>query len=244
MKKYVYLLIMALLAIPFQSCSSGDDDSADTNLSDMMLDIIGKTTRSLVNEQIKGGGHNDAPIEGEMFYEEKISEIVMVSALGTFAAKDQDDNVEMRENLGGAVQTKDGGTFLVTNKGKSMHIEGSGVTHPQSGFTYYTTLSLTIDDASLIASGKATITSFTLSLNTDINYYGQSASGSAYMAASNIPMISNNTIYTHWKGSGITDYSWSSGDSSLTLVANPANSIEIWITFKDGSTTKTRIVGS
>ena len=178
-----------------------------------------------------------------MFYEENMAEVVMVSALGTFTAKDNNGNVEMYENLGGAVQTKNGGTFLVTYKGKSMHIEGSGVTHPQSGFTYYTKLSLTIDDASLIATGKATITSFSLSQSTEINYFGQSATGSAYMAASNIPMVSDNIIYTHWKGGEITDYSWSSGDSSMTLIANPANFIEIWITFMDGSTAKTRITG-
>lgn len=243
MKKYVYLLIMALLAIQFHACSSDDDDSTRTNLSDMMLDIIAKTTRNMVNEQIKGGGHNNAPVEGQMFYEENMAEVVMVSALGTFTAKDNNGNVEMYENLGGAVQTKNGGAFLVTYKGKSMHIEGSGVTHPQSGFTYYTKLSLTIDDASLIATGKATITSFSLSQSTEINYFGQSATGSAYMAASNIPMVSDNIIYTHWKGGEITDYSWSSGDSSMTLIANPANFIEIWITFMDGSTAKTRITG-
>ena len=171
MKKYVYLLIMALLAIPFQSCSSGDEDTAGTNLSDMMLDIIGKTTRNQVNEQIKGGGHNNAPVEGEMFYEENIPEVVMVTALGTFALMNQKEQVEMYENLGGSVQTKNGGSFLVTNKGKSMHIEGSGVTYPQSGFIYHTTLSLTIDDASLIATGAATITNFTLSLNTNISWF-------------------------------------------------------------------------
>ena len=243
MKKYVYFLIMALLAIQFQACSSDDDDSTRTNLSDMMLDIIAKTTRNMVNEQIKGGGHNNAPVEGQMFYEENMAEVVMVSALGTFTAKDNNGNVEMYENLGGAVQTKNGGAFLVTYKGKSMHIEGSGVTHPQSGFTYHTKLSLTIDDASLIATGKATITSFSLSQSTEINYFGQSATGSAYMAASNIPMVSDNIIYTNWKGGEITDYSWSSGDSSMTLIANPANFIEIWITFMDGSTAKTRIAG-
>ena len=243
MKKYVYFLIMALLAIQFQACSSDDDDSTRTNLSDMMLDIIANTTRNMVNEQIKGGGHNNAPVEGQMFYEENMPEVVMVAALGTFAAKDNNDNVEMCENLGGAVQTKDGGAFLVTYKGKSMHIEGSGITHPQSGFTYNTKLSLTIDDASLIATSKATITYFSLSQSTDINYFGQSATGSAYLAASNIPMVSDDIIYTHWKGGGITDYSWSSGGSSMTLIANPANFIEIWITFKDGSTAKTRIAG-
>ncbi len=243
MKKYVYLLIMAFLAIQFQSCSSGDEDTAGTNLSDMMLDIIGKTTRNQVNEQIKGGGHNNAPVEGEMFYEENIPEVVMVTALGTFALMNQKEQVEMYENLGGSVQTKNGGSFLVTNKGKSMHIEGSGVTYPQSGFTYHTTLSLTIDDASLIATGAATITNFTLSLNTNISYHGESATATAYLAASNIPMVSNAIIYTHWKGSGITDYSWASGDDRLTLVANPANFIEIWITFKDGSTAKARILG-
>lgn len=241
MKKYIYLLIMAFLAIPFQSCSNGDDDSEDINLSDMMLDIIGKTTRLQVEEQIKGGGHNNAPVEGQMFYQEYMPEVVMVSALGTFAARDQSGNVDMCENIGGAVRTKDGGAFLVTHKGKSMHIEGSGTTHPQSGFTYYTRISLTIDDESKIDTGKATITDFYLSQHTDITYWGEHATGSATLSASNIPMVTEGTSYTHWKGGGITNYSWYSGDSSLELVDNSGNFLEIWITFVNGSTTNTRI---
>jgi hypothetical protein len=54
-------------------------------------------------------------------------------------------------------------------------------------------------------------------------------------------MISEGTSFTHWKGGGITNYSWYSGDNSLTLVENAGNFIEIWITFVDGSITNTRI---
>ena len=241
MKKYIYLLVIAFLAVQFQSCSNDDDDdSANINLSDMMLDIIGKTTRAYIDEQIKGGGHDSAPVEGEPFYKEYMPKVKLVTALGTFAAKDQSGNVEIRENLGGAVQAKNGGRFYVTYNGKSMHIVGSGTTHPQSGFTYWTQLSLTIDDASLMDTGKAIITDFDLSLHTDITYYGERSTGSARLSATNVPMTEAGISYTHWKSSGITNYSWYSGENSLTLVDNPANFIEIWITFVDGSSVRAR----
>ena len=231
---------MAFLAVQFQSCSSDEDDSSDINLSDMMLDIIGKTTRAYIDEEIKGGGHENAPKEGQPFYQEYMPKVKMVSALGTFAAKDQDGNIEMRTNLGGAVQAKDGGKFYVTQNGKSMHIVGSGTTHPQSGFTYWTQLSLTIDDTSLMDTGEATITNFDLSMHTDITMWGQRATGSARMSATKVPMTEAGISYTHWKSSGITDYSWYSEGSSLTIVDNPANFIEIWITFIDGSSVRAR----
>lgn len=243
MKKYVYILAVAFLAVQFQSCSSDEDDSSDINLSEMMLDIIGKTTRAYIEEEIKGGGHENAPKEGEPFYKEYMPKVKLVSAVGTFAARDQSGSVEMRENLGGSVQAKNGGRFYVTYEGKSMHITGSGTTNPQTGFTYWTRLSLTIDDSDLIEKGKATITSFDLSLSTDIYYYGEHSSGSAHMSAANVPMTELGIGYTHWKGSGITDYSWSSGEASLSLVDNPANFIEIWITFIDGSSVRARIGG-
>lgn len=240
MKKYFYILAMAFLAVQFQSCSSDEDDSSDINLSEMMLDIIGKTTRAYIDEEIKGGGHENAPKEGQPFYQEYMPKVKMVSALGTFAAKDQDGNIEMRSNLGGAVQAKDGGKFYVTQNGKSMHIVGSGTTHPQSGFTYWTQLSLTIDDTSLMDTGEATITNFDLSMHTDITMWGQRATGSARMSATKVPMTEAGISYTHWKSSGITDYSWYSEGSSLTIVDNPANFIEIWITFIDGSSVRAR----
>ena len=240
MKKYFYILAMAFLAVQFQSCSSDEDDSSDINLSEMMLDIIGKTTRAYIDEEIKGGGHENAPKEGQPFYQEYMPKVKMVSALGTFAAKDQDGNIEMRENLGGAVQAKDGGRFYVTYEGKSMHITGSGTTHPQTGFTYWTQLSLTIDDSSLVETGKATITNFDLTLHTDINWYGQRSTGNARMSATNVPMTSPGISYTNWKGGGITEYSYSTEGLSLTLVDNPANFIEIWITFIDGSSVRAR----
>jgi hypothetical protein len=130
----------------------------------------------------------------------------------------------------------------MSSKGKGLHIEGSSMTHPQSGYTYYTRVSLDIDDASLFWKNKATITNFNLSTDTEVTVSEVTITGSAYLAASNIPMTSNVMVLTSWKGGTITNYSWSSGESSLTLVDNPANFIEVWIAFKDGSSAKARIV--
>ena len=247
MKQYVLFIAMALLAIQFQSCSSGDDNLVS---SDELLQSVPPPTLSraeildgIQKGRISGGG-NTVPKERTSFYTEYMPEVDWVSALGTFTARDEKGVVEVHDNLGGGVQTKEGGSFVVTYKGKSMHVEGSGITHPLSGFTYHTTLSLDIDDASLIESSNATITSFSLTTNTEVSYGGETTTGSVHLAASNIPMISDATIYTHWKGGVITDYSWSSGKSSLTLVDNPSNYLEVWITFKEGTVVKARIGGS
>lgn len=68
MKKYVLFLTMALLAMQFQSCSRGDDDSASLN------ELNEKDTRSPSNGQIPGGG-NTAPKEGPTFYMESLSDM-------------------------------------------------------------------------------------------------------------------------------------------------------------------------
>jgi hypothetical protein len=176
-----------------------------------------------------------------MFYEERSSDIVLISVLGTFSTIDQDDKVEVYNNLGGAVRTKDGGSFTITYKGKGMHIVGSGITHPQTGFTYHFKLSLDIDDASLIESCKATITNIDLSMNTEINWFGSSSTGSAHLSASDIPIV-DGLLFTYWKGGTVTDYTYSTSDGlALNLVDNPANYIEVWISFKDGSSVKARI---
>lgn len=241
MKKYIFLLAMAVLAIQFLSCSKSDDE----NVLQQQNPVTSRTLSDGIEIPTGAtGGTDTKPIEGQMFYEESSSDVVLVTALGTFSVIDQDGVVEVHDNLGGGVQTKEGGSFVVTYKGKSMHIEGSGITHPLSGYTYHTTLSLDIDDASLIESSNAIITSFSLTTNTEVSYGGETTTGSTYLAASNIPMISDATIYTHWKGGVITDYSWSSGKSSLTLVDNPSNYLEVWITFKEGTVVKARIGGS
>ena len=54
-------------------------------------------------------------------------------------------------------------------------------------------------------------------------------------------MVEDAVIYTHWKGGTITDYSYSSEGISMSLYDNPANFIEVWITFKDGVIASTRI---
>lgn len=245
MKKYVLFLAMTLVAMQFQSCSSVDDDLAS---SDELQQNIAPPTVSRaeildgINKgQIYGGG-NTVPKEKKPLYSEYMPEVDWVAALGTFSAADQKGNVEVHDNLGGLVKTQEGGVFSMSSKGKGLHIEGSSMTHPQSGYTYYTRVSLDIDDASLFWKNEATITNFNLSTDTEATVSEVTITGSAYLAASNIPMTSNVMVLTSWKGGTITNYSWSSGESSLTLVDNPANFIEVWIAFKDGSSAKARIV--
>jgi hypothetical protein len=238
MKKYVYLIAMAVLAIQFLSCSKSDDEKVLQQQNPVMSRSLSDGTEIPTGAI---GGTDAKPVEGQMFYEERSSDIVLISVLGTFSTIDQDDKVEVYNNLGGAVQTKDGGSFTITYKGKGMHIVGSGITHPQTGFTYHTKLSLDIDDASLIESCKATITNIDLSMNTEINWFGTSSTGSAHLSASDIPIV-DGLLFTYWKGGTVTDYTYSTSDGlALNLVDNPANYIEVWISFKDGSSVKARI---
>lgn len=238
MKKYVYLIAMAVLAIQFLSCSKSDDEKVLQQQDPVMSRSLSDGTEIPTGAI---GGTDAKPVEGQMFYEERSSDIVLISVLGTFSTIDQDDKVEVYNNLGGAVQTKDGGSFTITYKGKGMHIVGSGITHPQSGFTYHTKLSLDIDDASLIESCKATITNIDLSMNTEINWFGTSSTGSAHLSASDIPIV-DGLLFTYWKGGTVTDYTYSTSDGlTLNLVDNPANYVEVWISFKDGYSVKARI---
>lgn len=238
MKKYVYLIAMAVLTIQFLSCSKSDDEKVLQQQDPVMSRSLSDGTEIPTGAI---GGTDAKPVEGQMFYEERSSDIVLISVLGTFSTINQDGVVEVYNNLGGAVQIKDGGSFTVTNKGKGMHIVGSGITHPQSGFTYHTKLSLDIDDASLIESCKATITNIDLSMNTEINWFGSSSTGSAHLSASDIPIV-DGLLFTYWKGGTVTDYTYSTSDGlALNLVDNPANYVEVWISFKDGSSVKARI---
>lgn len=238
MKKYVYLIAMAVLAIQFLSCSKSDDEKVLQQQDPVMSRSLSDGTEIPTGAI---GGTDAKPVEGQMFYEERSSDIVLISVLGTFSTINQDGVVEVYNNLGGAVQTKDGGSFTITYKGKGMHIVGSGITHPQTGFTYHTKLSLDIDDASLIESCKATITNIDLSMNTEINWFGTSSTGSAHLSASDIPIV-DGLLFTYWKGGTVTDYTYSTSDGlALNLVDNPANYVEVWISFKDGSSVKARI---
>ena len=165
----------------------------------------------------------------------------MVTALGTFSTIDQDGKVETYDNLGGSIQTENGGSLTMTSKGKGLHIEGSGVTNPLSGFIHQTTVSLDIDDKELIKSGKAKITKFSITTYSEVSMYGSGYTVNMHLEAANIPMVEDAVIYTHWKGGTITDYSYSSEGISMSLYDNPANFIEVWIAFKDGSIASTRI---
>ena len=86
MKKYVYLLIMAFLAIQFQSCSNGDE-------SEEMSDDINASTRLSQGNKIKGGGHNNAPTEGPTFYLESPSDMKVVPEELTIKAEGGTDSI-------------------------------------------------------------------------------------------------------------------------------------------------------
>ena len=234
MKKYIYLLVVALLAIEFQSCSSSDDD-----LITMPDD---ETIAGSQRGQNRGNDKNQ-PVEGQMFYVESTHEVEMITAVGTFATISNKGEVEVYDNLGGALQTKNGGSFYVTRRGKGLHIIGSGTHSPMSGYIYDTWISLYIDDASLIEKGEATITA--LSLTTNVTYTVAEKTETTYhrLAAAKIPMVTSSPTYTQWKGGVVTDYLWVSGDSSMTRYDGPTNSIEVWITFKNGIKAQARIAG-
>lgn len=181
-------------------------------------------------------------------------EVNLITIAGHFKTVDHNGNENMGENLGGAVQTKDGGSFTVTTKGKGLHIEGSGTTYPMTGMTFHTHISLDIDDVSLIESQKSTITNLNLVTDTESVYtYGEkttTSEGGAQLTAANIPMSDDYAGLKYWKGSGITGYSWSSTTtyhdgrtetSTMYIVENPANYIEVWIGFKDGSSARARL---
>lgn len=238
MKKCIFLLAMAVLAIQFLSCSKNDDENVlqpqnpvtSRSLSDNIEIPTGAT-----------GGRDTKPVEGQAFYEEKFSDIISIVALGAFYVIDQNDSVQHFDNLGGSVQTKDGGSFTVTYKGNRMHIEGSGVTHPQSGFTNHTRMSLDIDDVDLIKSCQATITNLDLTTVSDVSMYGASFTINTHLIASDVPMESDAVIYTHWKGGAVTHYSYSTDGLSMSLYDGPTNTMEVWITFKDGFIARARI---
>ena len=237
MKKYVYLIAMVVLAIQFLSCSKSDDEKVLQQQSPVMSRSLSDDTEIPTGAI---GGPDTKPVEGQMFYEEISSDVTSVVALGSFYVIDQNDSVQHYDNLGGAVQIKDGGSLTMTIKGKGLHIEGSGVTHPQSGFTNHTTLSLDIDDAKLLESCKATITNIDVTTVSDVTMYGESFTISTHLAASDIPMVSPLT-FTHWEGGTITEYSYSTDGLYMSLYDNPTNTMGVWIFFKDGYSAKARI---
>ena len=229
---------MAVLAIQFLSCSKSDDEKVLQQQSPVMSRSLSDDTEIPTGAI---GGPDTKPVEGQMFYEEISSDVTSVVALGSFYVIDQNDSVQHYDNLGGAVQIKDGGSLTMTIKGKGLHIEGSGVTHPQSGFINHTKISLDIDDAELLKSCKATITNIDLTTVSDVTMYGESFTISTHLSASDIPMESDAVIYTHWKGGTVTYYSYITDDLSMSLYDNPTNTMEVWISFKDGSSAKARI---
>ena len=238
MKKCIYLIAMAVLTIQFLSCSKSDDEKVLQQQSPVMSRSLSDDTEIPTGAI---GGPDTKPVEGQMFYEEISSDVTSVVALGSFYVIDQNDSVQHYDNLGGAVQIKDGGSLTMTIKGKGLHIEGSGVTHPQSGFINHTKISLDIDDAELLKSCKATITNIDLTTVSDVTMYGESFTISTHLSASDIPMESDAVIYTHWKGGTVTYYSYITDDLSMSPYDNPTNTMEVWISFEDGSSAKARI---
>ena len=94
---------MACFAIQLQSCSNADDDTASPNEPQQdsqsnYKSLPGLLTRGEIldginNGEIYGGKDTD-PVEGRTFYQESTSDVVMVTALGTFSTIDQDGKVE------------------------------------------------------------------------------------------------------------------------------------------------------
>ena len=174
-------------------------------------------------------------------------EVSMISLLGHFSAIDQKGNIEVHDNLGGAVQESDG-TIITTQKGKGLHIEGEAITHPMSWLTYNTHITLDIDDASLIESQQATITKIDMVTDIESEYgsgdYYASGKGQAKLSAVNIPMgkdyagakywMGNSSCLTNYSYYNTTYYSNKTETSTMELVDNASNYIEVWIFFKDG----------
>ena len=237
MRKYVYLIAMAVLTIQFLSCSRSDDENVLQQQNPVMSRSLSDGTEIPTGAI---GGSDTKPIEGPMFYNENPYDVIAVACLADCYTIDQNDSVFLSKDLGGGVLTQDGGSFVVTLEGEGLHIVGTGVSQA-ADVTIYSTLSLDIDDASLIESCKATITNIDLSMNTEINWFGSSSTGSAHLSASDIPIV-DGLLFTYWKGGTVTDYTYSTSDGlALNLVDNPANYIEVWISFKDGSSVKARI---
>ena len=237
MKKNVFFLMMTVLIIQFLSCSKSDDEKVLQQQNPVMSRSLSGGTEIPTGAI---GGTDTKPVEGPMFYEELSSDIISVVALGSFYVIDQNDSVQYLENTGGSLQAKEGASIKMTSKGKGLHIEGSGVTNPQSGITNHTTLSLDIDDEELLESCKATITNIDVTTVSDVTMFGQSYTVNAHLAASDIPMVSPLT-FAHWKGGTIANYTWSSGESSMTLYDKPTNTMDVWIYFKNGSSARARI---
>ena len=241
MKKYIFLLAMAVLTIQFLSCSKSDEESVLQRQNPV-------TSRTLSDDmEIPTGaigGTDTKPVEGPMFYNENPYDVISVVCLAECYAIDENDSVFLSKNLGGGVLTQDGGSFVVTLEGKGLHIVGSGVSQVTvDDVILSATVSLDIDDVKLIESGDATITNFDFSETMEIILSKRSVIDKEHLSASDIPMVGG-LPHTRWEGGTITDYSWTSPYSSLSLVDNPANYIEVWVHFKEGTVVKARIGGS
>lgn len=208
---------------------------------DELDNLFGKGERIMLHVLTINHNHDNSEFGVSLELKEETSDVVMVTALGSFSTIDQDGKVEYYNNLGGAVQTKEGGSFTMTAKGKGLHIEGSGTSHPKDGFTIFTKVSLDIDDKDLLKTSEATIKNFNMSTVTDVTMYGTSFIINTHLAATDIPMVEDAVIYTHWKGGTITDYTYSTEGLSMSLYDNSDNFLEVWITFKDGTIASTRI---
>lgn len=236
MRKYVYLIAMAVLTIQFLSCSRSDDENVLQQQNPVMSRSLSDGTEIPTGAI---GGSDTKPIEGPMFYNENPYDVIAVACLADCYTIDQNDSVFLSKDLGGGVLTQDGGSFVVTLEGEGLHIVGTGVSQA-ADVTIYSTLSLDIDDVKLIESGDATITNFDLSETWVIDYGTWSITNKSHLSASYIPMVGG-LPHTRWEGGTITAYSWTSSYSSLYLVDNPANNIEVWVHFKDDTVVKARI---
>ena len=109
-------------------------------------------------------------------------------------------------------------------------------------------ISIDIDDINLIAANKATITNVEVTQKTESTYQDIKSNTNTYLRLSMIPMADDYYSFKHWKGDNdcivdyytdaVTYYSDRTEESHLTFIDSPSNTVEVWIEFKDGSSTR------
>ena len=150
---------------------------------------------------------------------------------------------------GGSV-TEEEGQISATVRGNALHIEGSSTTNPPGNVVdvMHQSISIDIDDINLIAANKATITNVEVTQKTESTYQDITSTTNTYLRLSMIPMADDYYSFKHWKGDNdcivdyytdaVTYYSDRTEESHLTFIDSPSNTVEVWIEFKDGSSTR------
>ena len=150
---------------------------------------------------------------------------------------------------GGSV-TEQEGQISATVRGNALHIECASTTNPPGNVidVMHQNIVVDIDDVNLVAVNKATITNVEVTQKTESTYRDVYSTTNAYLKLSVIPMADDYYGYKHWKGDNdcivdyytdaTTVYPDKTEESHLTYIDSPSNTVEVWIEFKDGSSTR------